>query len=112
MDRTARPEILGIQRCSLDLQFARFSAPEVPERVRYVDSKSGASRIFFWRSGLVVPSGSRKCQAGTWEVSGGQGKPCAPELWPESSRRGLNDQFQVETCSCQVSSFSVAPGDL
>ena len=44
------------------------------------------------------------------EVSGGQGKPRAPERWPESSGRGLDDDFQVEAFSCQVWSFSVRLG--
>ena len=30
-----------------------------------------------------------------------------PERWPESSGRGLEDEFQVEAFSCQVWSFSV-----
>ena len=58
---------------------------------------------------LVVssPGGSRRCQAASKEVSGGQGKPTAPERWPESSGRGLDDDFLIEECSCQVWSFSV-----
>ena len=40
---------------------------------------------------LVVecPGGSRRCRAASLEVPGGQGKPAAPERWPESSGRGL-----------------------
>ena len=46
------------------------------------------------------------------EVSGGQGKPRAPEQWPESSGRGLDDDFLIEAFSCQVWSFSVLLGRL
>ena len=46
------------------------------------------------------------------EVPGGQGKPRAPERWPESSGRGLDDDFLIEAFSCQVSSFSVLLGRL
>ena len=49
--------------------------------------------------------GSRRCQAGFQEVSGGQGKSRAPERWPETSKRGVDDDF--ETFSCEVWSFSV-----
>ena len=58
---------------------------------------------------LVVssPGGSRRCRAASKEVSGGEGKPRDPERWPESSGRGLDDDFQVEAFSCQVWSFSV-----
>ena len=40
----------------------------------------------------VVPGG----RAASWEVPGSQGKPRAPDGWPESSRRSLEDDFQVE----------------
>ena len=58
---------------------------------------------------LVVSSSgaSRRCQATSKEVSGDQGKLRAPERWPESSRRGLDDQFLINAFSCQVWSFSV-----
>ena len=46
------------------------------------------------------------------EVSGCQGKPRAPEWWPESSGRGLDDDFLIEAFSCQVWSFSVLQGRL
>ena len=46
------------------------------------------------------------------EVSGGQGKPRAPERWPERSGRGVDDDFQVEAFSCQVWLFSVLLGRL
>ena len=45
-------------------------------------------------------------------VSGVQGKPRAPEWWPESSGRGLDDDFLSEAFSCQVWSFSVLLGRL
>ena len=63
---------------------------------------------------LVVssPGGSRRCRAAFKEVSGGQGKPRAPERWPESSGRGLDDDFLIEAFSCQVWSFSVLLGRL
>ena len=44
------------------------------------------------------------------EVPGGQGKPRGPELWPESSGRGLDDDFLVEAFSCQVELFSARLG--
>ena len=44
------------------------------------------------------------------EVPGGQGKPRATERWPESSGRGLDDDFLIEAFSCQVWSFSVLLG--
>ena len=58
---------------------------------------------------LVVssPGDSRRFRAASKEVSGGQGKPRAPERWPESSRRGLDDDFLIKAFSCQVWSFSV-----
>jgi len=48
------------------------------------------------------PGGSRRCRAASKEVSGGQGKSRAPEWWPESSRRGVDDDIQVEAFFCQV----------
>ena len=56
--------------------------------------------------------GSRRCQAGSKEVPGGQGKPRAPERWPESSGRSLDDDFQVEAFFCQFPLFSVLRGRL
>ena len=49
--------------------------------------------------GFRCPGGSRRCRAAFKEVSGGQGKPRAPERWPESSGRGLDDDIQVEAFS-------------
>ena len=43
---------------------------------------------------VLSPGGSRRCRAASKEVSGGQGKPRAPERWPESSGRGLENEFQ------------------
>ena len=39
------------------------------------------------------------------EVSGCQGKPRAPEWWPESSGRGLDDDFQVEAFPVKFGRF-------
>jgi hypothetical protein len=55
----------------------------------------------------LAGGGSRRSQAGFKEVSGGQGKPRAPDRWPESSGRSLDADIQVEAFSCQVWSFSV-----
>ena len=56
------------------------------------------------------PGRSRRCRAASKEVSGGQGKPTAPERWPESSGSGLGDEFLLEAFPCQVWSFSVLLG--
>ncbi len=56
------------------------------------------------------PGGSRRCRAASQEVSGGQGKARAPEWWPESSGRRLDDDFLIEAFTCQVWSFSVLLG--
>ena len=68
---------------------------------------------------VLSPGGSRRCQASSKEVSGGQGKPIVPDWWLESSGRGLDDDFLIEAFSCQVWSFAVllgrvqvAPGSL
>ena len=58
----------------------------------------------FWR-----PGGSRRCRAGSLEVPGAQGKPRAPEQWPESSGRGLDNDYHL-AFFCQVWSFSVLQG--
>ena len=57
-------------------------------------------------------SPGRGCQAASKEVPRGQGKPRAPEWWPESSGRGLDDNFLIEAFSCQVCSFFVVLGRL
>ena len=44
--------------------------------------------LVFYASGSSQ-AGSRRCGAASLEVSAGQGKPRAPERWPESSGRGL-----------------------
>ena len=64
------------------------------------DKSRDCSRHFFPR---------RICQAASQEVSGGQGKARAPEWWPESSGRGLDDDFLIEAFFYQACSFSV-PG--
>ena len=51
------------------------------------------------------PGSSRRCRAASKEVSGGLGKPRAPERWPESSGRGLDDEFQVEGFSVESGFF-------
>ena len=51
--------------------------------------------------------GLNTCLEGFKELSGGEGKPRAPERWPESFGRSLYDDFQVEALYCQVWSFSV-----
>ena len=58
--------------------------------------------------GFGRPGGSRRCRAASKEVSGGQGKPRAPERWPQTSGRGLDDDFQVEAFS--VKSLFGCPG--
>ena len=62
---------------------------------------------FFFTLVVSYPGGSRRCRAASKEVSGGRGKPTAPERLPESSGRGLGDDFLIEAFSCHVSSFSV-----
>ena len=59
---------------------------------------------------VLCPGSSRRCRAASKEVPGGQGKPRAPERWPESSGRGLDDDSLTEAFSCQVWSFSVLLG--
>ena len=68
-----------------------------------------SSLVVFYASG-ASPGGSRRCQAASKEVPRGQGKPRPPERWPESSGRGLDDDFLIEAFSCQVWSFSVLLG--
>ena len=69
-----------------------------------------SSLVVLWSPG-VFPGGSKRCRAASKEVLGGQGKPRAPERWPESSGRGLDD-FQFEAFLCQVWLFSVLLGRL
>ena len=89
---------------------------EVPETVFWSEKHDSIFKNAIWHFpsfllffALVVsyPGGSRMCRAASKEVSGGQGKPTAPERWPESSGRGLGDDFLIEAFSCHVSSFSV-----
>ena len=63
----------------------------------------------FWS--ISSPGGPRRCQAVSKEVSGGQGKPRAPEQWLESPGRSLDDNF-AEALSCQVWSSCVRLGRL
>ena len=46
------------------------------------------------------------------EVPGGQGKARAPERWPESLGRSLNDDLRIEAFCYQVWLFSVRLGRL
>ena len=46
------------------------------------------------------PPGCRRRRAASLEVPGAQGKPRAPEWWPESSGRGLDDDFLIKAFSC------------
>ena len=61
---------------------------------------------------LERQSGPRRCQAGSQEFPGAQGKPKAPERWPESSGRGLDEDLLIEAFFCQVWLFSVLLGRL
>ena len=45
---------------------------------------------------FLAPGSSRKHGAASKEVSEGEGKPTAPEPWPEISGRGLDGDFRVE----------------
>ena len=73
-------------------------------RARGLDDDFQVEAFFcqVWSSSVLQgrPSGTRRCQAGSMEVPGAQGKPRAPERWTESSRRGLDDDFQVEAFFC------------
>ena len=51
--------------------------------------------------------GSRRCRTASKDVPGGQGKPRAPERCPESSGKGLDDEFLNGAFFCQVWLFSV-----
>ena len=68
-----------------------------------------SSLVVFCASG-ASEGGSRQCRAPSKEVPQGQRQPRAPERWPESSGRGLDDDFLIEAFSCQVWSFSVLLG--
>jgi hypothetical protein len=90
------------------------------------DAGNGCSQLLFWNSTFsqfllspvvlwssgASPGGSRRCRAASKEVPRGQGKPRAPEWWPESSGRGLDDDFPIEAFSCDVWLFSVLVGRL
>ena len=70
--------------------------------LRHFPVKSDVFLCFFGRV-----KGSLRVLTRSRVVQGGAGKPRAPERWPESSGRGLDDDFQVEAFVCQVWSFSV-----
>ena len=102
-----------------DTDFIDFGGVE-----RGSDARNSCSELSFWNftflqflSSLLVlwssgasPVGSRRCQAESKEVPRGQGKPRATERWPESSGRGLDDDFLIEALSCQDWSFAVLLG--
>ena len=106
---------------NIDNDFIDFGGVE-----RGPDDGNCCSQLLFWNSTFFaisveagcslelrgVSSRSRRCQAASKEVPRGQGKPRAPERWPESSGRGLDDDFPIEALSCQVWSFSVQLGRL
>ena len=56
-------------------------------RLRHFSVKFGGFLCF---RGVQV---ARRCQAGSMEVQGAQGKPRAPERWSESFGRSLDDDF-------------------
>ena len=72
---------------SLPFLFLR-NAREIYESLIIVDEVRLDTPLF---GDMVVscPGGSWRCQAVSKEVSGGQGKPRAPERWPKTSGRGL-----------------------
>jgi len=70
-------------------------------RLRHFPVKSGRF-LCFWS--VQVAQGGR---SGSQEVPGAQGKPRAPERWPESFGRCLDDDFPIQAFSCQVWSLSV-----
>ncbi len=72
-------------------------------RVQHFPVKSCFFLCFFRRV-----KGSTKSRV----VQGGAGKPKAPKSWPESFRRGLDNDFLIEALFCQVWSFSVVLGRL
>ena len=86
-----------------------FHAKAKPTDGRVLDA---SGKLGNFGGGFRDSRGSRRCRAGSKEVSGGQGKPRAEEWWPESSGRCLDDDFLIEAFSCQVWSFSVLRGRL
>ena len=84
------------------LRFSRDTVPGYPKEEGLLDSlgRLGGDRSSGQMRGLVAtllprPGGSRRYRAVSKEVSGGQGKPRAPERWPESPGRGLDHDFLV-----------------
>ena len=61
---------------------------------------------------ILCPGSSPLLPWKSLEVPGRGGKPTAPERWPESSGRGLDDDFLIKAFSCQVWSFAVLLGHL
>ena len=48
---SAEPEALGIQRCILELELDKFSAPELAHTILCLDSKSGDDASCFFVEG-------------------------------------------------------------
>ena len=70
--------------------------------LRHFPVKSGVFLCFFGRV-----KGSLRILKRSRVVQEGAGKPRAPERWPESSGRGISNDFLIEAFFCQVWSFSV-----
>ena len=68
--------------------------------LRHFLVKSGVFLCFFGRV-----KGSLRVLTRSRVVQEGGGKPRAPERWPESSGRGLDDDFQVEAFSVKSGRF-------
>ena len=75
--------------------------------LRHFPVKSGVFLCFFGRV-----KGSLRILKRSRVVQEGAGKPRAPERWPESSGRGISNDFLIEVFFCQVWSFSVVLGRL
>ena len=69
--------------------------------LRHFPVKSDVFLCFFGRV-----KGSLRVLTRSRVVQGGAGKARAPDRWPESSGRGLENDFLIEAFFCQVSSFS------
>ena len=73
----------------------RASAHELPASAGiYNDSIFGDPYNLTFRVLFRCSGGSRRCRAASKDVPGGQGKPRAPEWWPESSGRSLDDDVK------------------
>ena len=73
--------------------------------LRHFPVKSDVFLCFFGRV-----KGSLRVLTRSRVVQGGAGKPRAPDRWPESSGRGLENDFLIEAFFCQVCSFQVVWG--